>query len=117
MARLLGRWQMALPSSVAAARQTVVSFLAFAALPTTAESFTVQCPPVSPAEKVPAGSYPASSLCEAWTAYSPGVSTWNTFQRMLRCKHLPMTVADDFRCLGLPGRQVEAPRAHGEAML
>ncbi len=52
LARLLGLWQMALPASLPAARQTAASFLSFAALPTAADTCAVHCPPVSPSEKV-----------------------------------------------------------------
>ncbi|BDA41474.1 probable Nucleoporin NUP188 homolog at N-terminal half [Coccomyxa sp. Obi] len=66
LARLLGQWQMALPASLSAARETAASFLAFAGLPTATDTCSVHCPPVSPAEKAQAGESAGLPVGEAW---------------------------------------------------
>ncbi len=69
LARLSGQWQMALPASLSAARETAASFLAFAGLPTATETCLVHCPPVSPAEKVPCFYSYTHAFRSFWTRY------------------------------------------------
>ena len=52
LVRLAGRWQLALLHAPTAVRQACAELLAFAALPSSEDAFTVSSPPQTAAEQV-----------------------------------------------------------------
>ncbi|KAK9819662.1 hypothetical protein WJX72_000881 [[Myrmecia] bisecta] len=65
-ARLIGSWQLALPSAPSAARRAATAFLLFAASPSRTARLRLHCTPVSPAEKALAKSSASLPVTSCW---------------------------------------------------